>query len=63
MNITIYLKRFMVLALLTIAPAVWAAPIIPSPPQLAAKSYLLMDAASGNVLVENNGTSACRRRA
>jgi penicillin-binding protein 6. Serine peptidase. MEROPS family S11 len=55
MNITIYLKRFMVLALLTIAPAVWAAPIIPSPPQLAAKSYLLMDAASGNVLVENNG--------
>ncbi|MCF7201153.1 D-alanyl-D-alanine carboxypeptidase family protein [Pseudomonas oligotrophica] len=55
MNITIYLKRFVVLALLTIAPAVWAAPIIPSPPQLAAKSYLLMDAASGNVLVENNG--------
>ncbi|AJE16869.1 D-alanyl-D-alanine carboxypeptidase family protein [Stutzerimonas balearica] len=55
MNITIYLKRFMVLALLTIAPAVWAAPIIPSPPQLAAKSYLLMDASSGNVLVENNG--------
>jgi D-alanyl-D-alanine carboxypeptidase (penicillin-binding protein 5/6) len=28
---------------------------IPAPPQLAAKSYVLMDAASGKVLVDNNG--------
>ncbi|MCW3147304.1 D-alanyl-D-alanine carboxypeptidase [Stutzerimonas stutzeri] len=54
MNITTLMPRFIVLALLTIAPAVWAAPVIPSPPQLAAKSYMLMDAASGKVLVENN---------
>ncbi|KHL70791.1 MULTISPECIES: D-alanyl-D-alanine carboxypeptidase family protein [Pseudomonas] len=34
----------------------WAAePIIPAAPQLAAKSYVLMDAASGQVLVEHNG--------
>jgi D-alanyl-D-alanine carboxypeptidase (penicillin-binding protein 5/6) len=33
----------------------WAAePIIPAAPQLAAKSYVLMDAASGQVLVEHN---------
>jgi D-alanyl-D-alanine carboxypeptidase (penicillin-binding protein 5/6) len=29
--------------------------MMPAPPQLAAKSYVLMDASSGNVLVENNG--------
>src|SRR5690606_7026155 len=28
---------------------------IPAPPQLAAKSYVLMDAACGKVLVDNNG--------
>lgn len=34
----------------------WATePIIPAAPQLAAKSYVLMDAASGQVLVEHNG--------
>jgi D-alanyl-D-alanine carboxypeptidase (penicillin-binding protein 5/6) len=33
----------------------WAAePIIPAAPQLAAKSYVLMDAASGQILVEHN---------
>ena len=33
----------------------WAAePIIPAAPQLAAKSYVLMDAASGQILVEQN---------
>lgn len=58
MNIITCMPRFMVLALLTIAaaiaPAAWAAPVIPSPPQLAAKSFVLMDAASGKVLVESN---------
>ncbi len=32
--------------------------VIPAPPQLAAKSYVLMDAASGNILVESNGNEA-----
>jgi D-alanyl-D-alanine carboxypeptidase (penicillin-binding protein 5/6) len=34
--------------------AVLAAPIIPAPPQVAAKAYLLMDARTGAVLVEEN---------
>ncbi|MGK8476221.1 D-alanyl-D-alanine carboxypeptidase family protein [Stutzerimonas stutzeri] len=55
MNITSLVQRFIVLALLTVAPTVWAAQILPSAPQLAAKSYMLMDAASGEVLVEHNG--------
>ncbi len=29
--------------------------MVPAPPQLAAKSYVLMDGESGQVLVENNG--------
>ncbi len=55
MNITSLVQRFIVLTLLTVAPTVWAAEILPSAPQLAAKSYMLMDAASGEVLVEHNG--------
>jgi len=55
MNITSLVQRFIVLTLLTVAPTVWAAQILPSAPQLAAESYMLMDAASGEVLVEHNG--------
>ncbi|RRV67434.1 D-alanyl-D-alanine carboxypeptidase [Stutzerimonas stutzeri] len=55
MNITSLVQRFIVLTLLTVAPTVWAAQILPSAPQLAAKSYMLMDVASGEVLVEHNG--------
>ena len=58
MNIKTCMPRFIVLALLAIvttaASVAWAAPAIPSPPQLAAKSYMLMDAASGKVLIESN---------
>ncbi|CAM5406992.1 serine-type D-Ala-D-Ala carboxypeptidase OS=Stutzerimonas stutzeri OX=316 GN=CXK95_05410 PE=3 SV=1 [Stutzerimonas stutzeri] len=58
MNIKTCMPRFIVLALLAIVTTatsvVWAAPAIPSPPQLAAKSYMLMDAASGKVLIESN---------
>ena len=50
MNITSLVQRFIVLTLLAVAPTVWAAQILPSAPQLAAKSYMLMDAASGEVL-------------
>ncbi len=56
MNITTFTQRLSLLVLLIAAPATWAAEqVIPAPPQLAAKAYVLMDAASGNVLVENNG--------
>ncbi|WP_017937510.1 D-alanyl-D-alanine carboxypeptidase family protein [Zestomonas thermotolerans] len=56
MNISSLAKRLLLPLLLLIAPLAGAADqVIPAPPQLAAKSYLLMDAASGNVLVESNG--------
>lgn len=58
MNIKTCMPRFIVFALLAIVTTAtrvaWAAPAIPSPPQLAAKSYMLMDAASGKVLIESN---------
>ncbi|MGH8433956.1 MAG: D-alanyl-D-alanine carboxypeptidase family protein [Pseudomonas sp.] len=56
MNITTFTQRLSLLVLLIAAPASWAAEqALPAPPQLAAKAYVLMDAASGNVLVQNNG--------
>ena len=57
MNIISFAKRLLLpAALLIAAPVALAAEqIVPSPPQLAAKAYVLMDAASGQVLVENNG--------
>lgn len=36
------------------APVVVAEPIIPSPPQLAASSYIMMDAETGHILVSHN---------
>ncbi|AYC34422.1 D-alanyl-D-alanine carboxypeptidase [Pseudomonas cavernae] len=56
MNITTFAKRLLLPALLILTPTAWAAEqAMPAAPQLAAKAYVLMDAASGNVLVENNG--------
>jgi D-alanyl-D-alanine carboxypeptidase (penicillin-binding protein 5/6) len=56
MNITSFTQRIVFSAFLFLAPVTWASQTaIPAPPQLAAKSYVLMDAASGKVLVENNG--------
>ena len=55
MTITTFVHRLFLLTVLVVAPVAWAEPGIPSPPQLAAKSYGLMDAASGKVLVENAG--------
>ena len=56
MNITTIAQRLSLLVLLVAAPlsAALAAQATPAPPQLAAKSYVLLDAASGKVLVENN---------
>jgi D-alanyl-D-alanine carboxypeptidase (penicillin-binding protein 5/6) len=49
------MKRFhLVVAVLFLAVPAFAASIVPSPPQLAASAYLLMDANSGEVLVEEN---------
>ena len=56
MNIARFAQRLSLLVTLLAAPlAASADSAIPSPPQLAAKSYVLMDGASGKVLVENNG--------
>ncbi|MDO9221564.1 MAG: D-alanyl-D-alanine carboxypeptidase family protein [Thiobacillus sp.] len=50
-----FLQRLVLLFSLLFAPAVWSAQITPPPPPLVAKSYVLMDAASGAVLVNQLG--------
>ena len=50
-----FLQRLVLLFSFLISPAAWSAPIIPPPPELGAKSWVLMDAASGNVLVNHQG--------
>jgi D-alanyl-D-alanine carboxypeptidase (penicillin-binding protein 5/6) len=55
MNITCLARRCLLSLSLLLAPvAVASTPVVPAPPQLAAKSYVLIDAASGKVLVEHN---------
>jgi len=51
-----FLQPFVLLFLALIAPAAWSADVVPPPPQLAAKSWVLMDAASGSVLVDHQGS-------
>ncbi|WP_010487247.1 D-alanyl-D-alanine carboxypeptidase family protein [Pseudomonas sp. S9] len=56
MNITSFAQRVSLSLLLIAAPVAFAQQMdTPAPPQLAAKSYVLMDAATGQVLVENEG--------
>lgn len=55
MTILHSLQRLVLLFAVLIVPAAWSAAIVPPPPQLAAKSWVLMDAASGNVLVNHDG--------
>ena len=50
-----FLQRFVLLISVLIAPAAWSADGVPPPPELAAKSWVLMDAASGSVLVDHQG--------
>ncbi len=50
-----FLQRLVLILSMLIAPTVWSAPLIPPPPELAAKSWVLMDAASGNILVNHEG--------
>ncbi|HMA11192.1 MAG TPA: D-alanyl-D-alanine carboxypeptidase family protein, partial [Steroidobacteraceae bacterium] len=51
-----FLQRLVLLFGMLIAPAAWSAAVVPPPPQLAAKSWALMDAASGSVLVDHLGS-------
>lgn len=57
MKISQFLQKFCLSAVvICVASAVSAAPsVIPAMPELAARSYVLLDAVSGKVLVENNG--------
>jgi len=51
-----FMQRLVLLFSALIAPLAWATTIVPPPPQLAAKSWVLMDAASGAVLVDQLGS-------
>ncbi|HMA11007.1 MAG TPA: serine hydrolase, partial [Steroidobacteraceae bacterium] len=51
-----FLQRLVLLFGALIAPAAWSAAVVPPPPELAAKSWALMDAASGSVLVDHLGS-------
>ena len=56
MNITTFVQRASLVLTLLAAPLAWGSQqVVPAPPQLASSSYALMDAASGKILVENNG--------
>lgn len=50
-----FLQRLVLLFSILTASTAWSASIVPPPPELAAKSYVLMDAASGTVLVNHQG--------
>jgi D-alanyl-D-alanine carboxypeptidase (penicillin-binding protein 5/6) len=50
-----FLQRIVLLFSVLMASSAWSAATVPPPPELAAKSYVLMDAASGNVLVNHLG--------
>jgi D-alanyl-D-alanine carboxypeptidase (penicillin-binding protein 5/6) len=52
-----FLQRLVLLFGVLIAPAVWSAVTVPPPPPLAAKSWVLMDAASGSILVNQQGAT------
>lgn len=50
-----FLQRLVLIFSVLMAPAVLAAASVPPPPQLAAKSWVLMDVASGTILVDHQG--------
>jgi D-alanyl-D-alanine carboxypeptidase (penicillin-binding protein 5/6) len=57
MIISSFLQRLALPCLALFAPAVWSAAFVPPAPPLAAKSWVLMDAASGAVLVNHEGST------
>lgn len=50
-----FLQRLVLSFTVLIASVAWSAPLVPPPPEIAAKSYVLMDAASGDVLAQHDG--------
>ncbi|MDZ7595372.1 MAG: D-alanyl-D-alanine carboxypeptidase family protein [Thiobacillus sp.] len=52
-----FLQRLVLLFSVLMAPAAWSDSTLPPPPQLAAKSWVLMDVASGSVLVDHQGAT------
>ena len=48
------IKGFAVLLLTLMASLTWAAALVPQAPKLAASAYILMDADTGHIIVENN---------
>lgn len=50
-----FLQRLVLFFSVLMAPAAWSAAAVPPPPELAAKSWVLMDAASGALLVNHEG--------
>ena len=59
MKITQYVKHLFFAASVVVAPATWAnTSVVPAMPELAAKSYVLMDAVTGQVIVEHNADEA-----
>ncbi|MFZ3040896.1 MAG: D-alanyl-D-alanine carboxypeptidase family protein [Thiobacillus sp.] len=50
-------QRLVLIFSVLLAPAAWGADAIPPPPQLAAKSWVLMDVASGSILVDHEGAT------
>jgi D-alanyl-D-alanine carboxypeptidase (penicillin-binding protein 5/6) len=51
-----FMQRLVLLFVALIVPAAAGAATVPPPPELAAKSWVLMDAASGSVLVDQQGS-------
>jgi D-alanyl-D-alanine carboxypeptidase (penicillin-binding protein 5/6) len=49
------LQRLVLSFTVLVASVAWGAPLVPPPPEIFAKSYVLMDAASGDVLVQHDG--------
>ncbi|MFT6051598.1 MAG: D-alanyl-D-alanine carboxypeptidase (penicillin-binding protein 5/6), partial [Halioglobus sp.] len=50
-----FMTRFSLVLLLVLMPALaHSANIVPAPPQLGAKAYILIDASTGEVLVESD---------
>jgi len=52
-----FLQRLVLIFSVLLVPAAWGADAIPPPPQLAAKSWVLLDVASGSVLVNHEGAT------
>ncbi|GAA3587289.1 MULTISPECIES: D-alanyl-D-alanine carboxypeptidase family protein [Marinobacter] len=53
-SVTRALSFVLLMVLMPVLPAMAQAPLIPSPPQIGASSYILMDPRSGDIIMEGN---------